>query len=107
MTVPSCANLREHWRKRAARVAVQRGTAKMVLSARRELLPKAAPFTVTFTRMAARHLDTDNLAFSFKAIRDGVAEALGVSDAPTSGVEWKYLQAKSKSPMVRIEITKE
>jgi hypothetical protein len=50
---------------------------------------------VTITRIAPCELDDDNLAGSAKAVRDGVADWLGVDDrTKRSGVVWKYEQAR-------------
>lgn len=95
-----------HWRAKAHIVSEQRKLAFMVLKAN-NFSRQVAPLTVTLTRMSQRFLDDDNLAHAFKAIRDGVADALGVSDAPGSGVAWRYEQEKSKTACVRIEVARE
>lgn len=58
---------------------------------------------VTLTRLGPRKLDSDNLAGSFKAIRDGVADALGIDDG-SELIQWEYRQEKSKECSVVIEI---
>ena len=40
-------------------------------------------------------LDSDNLASSLKAVRDGVADAMGVDDG-CSRIQWCYAQRKGK-----------
>lgn len=61
---------------------------------------------VLMVRVGPRFFDTDNLAHAFKAVRDGVAEGLGVSDAPDGPVTWWYHQAKrSKYDGFEIHIT--
>ena len=50
---------------------------------------------VTLTRIGARKLDSDNLARSMKAVRDGIADALGIDDG-SDRIEWKYAQEKGK-----------
>jgi len=50
---------------------------------------------ITLTRIAPRALDSDNLASGLKAVRDGVADALGVDDG-TSRIEWRYAQERGK-----------
>lgn len=62
----------------------------------------ALPVTVTLVRVGPRALDDDNLAFAFKAIRDGVADALGVKDHDAR-VTWAYAQEKGPYA-VRIEL---
>lgn len=49
------------------------------------------PVAVTLTRQGPRALDDDNLAFAFKSIRDGVAQALGIKDHDKR-VTWRYAQ---------------
>lgn len=107
LAVPSCANLREHWAKKAKRTTDQRTAVRFAIRAHIDGMPRELPLTVTLTRMSQRFLDDDNLAHAFKAIRDGVADALGVSDAPGSGVAWRYEQEKSKTACVRIEVARE
>ena len=53
------------------------------------------PFAVvvTITRVAPRALDDDNLARSAKAVRDQVAELLGVDDRDPR-VTWRYAQER-------------
>lgn len=64
----------------------------------------ASGIVVTLTRIGARPLDTDNLAYAFKSIRDGVADAFGIRD-DDKRIAWEYAQEKG-SPAVRIEISK-
>ena len=99
----SMANVREHWAVRAKRnkahrtaVAAQFGWCPTAL--------KETPFplVVTLTRHGKRLLDDDNLAGSFKAIRDEVATQLGRDDNPKSGISWVYKQDKSKEYWIEI-----
>lgn len=53
----------------------------------------SAPLVVTLTRIAPRRLDGDNLQRSLKAVRDGVADALGVDDGDER-LEWRYEQRR-------------
>lgn len=64
------------------------------------------PVEVVLTRIAPRELDDDNLARSFKAVRDQVAVHLGVDDR-SKLVTWRYAQEKGKPReyAVRIEVT--
>lgn len=88
--VVSVANLREHWAVKAKRAAHHRSMARLVMG---QHLRPTLPVVVTFTRVAPRQLDDDNLRSGFKAIRDGVADWLGVDDRHP-GVEWRYEQAR-------------
>lgn len=99
------ANLRIHWGKRARRAKKQRQAARLFVRAARPALPATGAIAVTLTRIAPRVLDTDNLASGLKAVRDGVADALGVNDG-SSRIEWRYAQEKGKPReyAVRVEI---
>ena len=92
------ANLREHWAKRARRVRKQRQAARLLVRAannRADISALSGPITVTLTRLAPRGLDSDNLSSSLKAVRDGVADALGIDDG-CSRIEWRYTQRKGQ-----------
>lgn len=92
LRIVSVANLREHWRTRANRARLHRSTAQAVL--RSHPVP-AMPVTVTLTRVSPRALDDDNLAHAFKAVRDGVADWLGLPDN-NPAIRWQYAQRKGK-----------
>lgn len=63
-------------------------------------------WTVTFTRIAPRELDDDNLRSSFKSIRDGVADAFGCSDRdPRLLFEYAQERGRPHEYAVRITIT--
>lgn len=83
-------------------------------------IPK--PYTVRFTRLAPRRLDSDNLIMAFKKIRDELSDSLnpdnlhyyvdkkgkvkqlkGRNDDDPE-VTWEYAQETSKSYAIRIEI---
>ena len=90
------SNLREHWAKRARRAREQRQAARLLVRAANNLADASVssdPITITLTRIAPRRLDSDNLAGSLKAVRDGVADALGIDDG-SSRIEWRYAQRK-------------
>ena len=61
--------------------------------------------TVTLTRIAPRKLDCDNLRGALKAVRDGVADWLGVDDG-SERITWKYAQERGKPKWhsVRVEV---
>lgn len=59
--------------------------------------PMPLPVVVTFVRVSPRPLDDDNLAASFKSMRDEVAVWLGVDDGPReTRVTWRYEQEHSR-----------
>lgn len=84
LRLQSEANTRDKWRG-VERAKLQRGIAS-------RLLLRAAPkptdkLVVLLTRVAPRRLDSDNLARSLKAVRDGVADALKRDDGDPS-ITW-------------------
>lgn len=99
MPLPSAANLRMHPMQRARRVAAQRQIGYLLVSANS---PPSLPARITLTRIAPRLLDDDNLAYAFKAVRDGVADALGVNDRDPR-VSWSYSQERGAAA-IRITI---
>ncbi len=104
--IPSVANLREHWSTKAKRTKSQRNAVVLArhgggfLSAI-AAITRGEPLVCTLTRIG-RKLDDDNLASAFKAVRDQVAEELGVDDG-SDAVAWRYAQEKGKAG-IRIEI---
>lgn len=99
----SVANIREHWSVRHRRAAAHRLAALVV--------PKCLPLpcAVTIERLycgRGQQMDDDNLASAGKALRDGIAQRLGVDDADPS-VTWAYSQARSTENGVRVTITSE
>ena len=90
-------NIREHWIKAARRHQEQRfGVENALKGALFQL-----PCTVKLTRHGTRTLDSDNLQFSFKWVRDSVADFLipglkrgRADDDPR--IEWIYDQKKVK-----------
>ena len=83
-----------HWAKRKRISDVQKEQTRLswlgAFSGDRTKWPKP-PATVTFIRRSARVMDDDNLRMAMKAIRDTIAELLGVDDGDPS-VRWEYAQ---------------
>ncbi len=107
LSLPSAANLREHWAARAKRVKSQRAAVllampRMKLQRERNWLDLNGKLVVTMVRISPRKLDSDNLAFAFKGCRDQVAEQLGINDN-SERVAWCYEQ-ESGPPSVRIAL---
>jgi hypothetical protein len=94
----STMNVREHWAVRAKRAKTQREATQWACKSLERVEP---PLIITLTRIGTRKLDSDNLAASFKAIRDGVADWLGIDDGDER-LTWNYAQEKGKYG-VRIE----
>lgn len=104
MALPSMANARGHTKHKHAKVAS--GQRRSTLLLLRQHRPPGLPVSVRLTRVAPRPLDSDNLQRSLKAVRDGVADWLGVDDG-CDEVRWFYAQAVDGRPhyvAARIEI---
>jgi len=96
LRIVSTLNVREHWSKRHKRAQAHRKAALVV--------PKAElPVTVKLTRIGLKTLDGDNLQGGLKALRDGIADRLGVDDADPR-VTWEYAQERGEYA-VRVEIS--
>lgn len=101
----SAANAREHWTKKAARNRKERLAVALYFRACPSILrDSAAPLVVSLRRFGKRLLDDDNLAGSFKAIRDEVAASLRRDDGPKSGIRWDYSQAIAKEYAIEIRV---
>ena len=104
------ANRREHWAPRAKRTKEQRIAARWFCMAAMDGKPVRPPLRITLRRIAPRCLDSDNLARSMKAVRDGVADALGIDDGDER-LTWVYKQAqgapKQYEVWVDVEIREE
>jgi hypothetical protein len=90
---PPGLNAREHWRARARRVKAERESAAWALIGK----PKPpTPCSVRLTRYAPSNgLDDDNLAGALKAIRDAVADWLGIDDKHADQVRYVYAQERA------------
>jgi len=86
LRIVSVANLREHWSKRAKRAKAHRAAAIAVPQ-------HPLPCVVTIIRIAPRMLDDDNMQSGAKALRDGIADRLGVKDNDPR-VQWLYRQER-------------
>ena len=88
----SIANMRLHWAVKAKLAKAHRSAARVGLETVAPE-PPALPLTVILTRCGPRTLDTDNLSSALKAVRDGVADWLGVDDG-SAQLDWQYQQRK-------------
>lgn len=102
LRIESVANKREHWAVTAKRTSTHRLAA---ISIQKHKVPPL-PCTVTITRIAPKQLDSDNLQSGAKALRDGIADRLGVNDNDPR-VTWVYAQERGepREYAVRIEIS--
>lgn len=94
----SALNQREHWGKRARRAKHERMVGFTFTP--RGLVP---PLTITLTRIAPRQFDSDNLAASFKGLRDGIADRIGIDDGDPI-VKWRYAQRRGKPKEYAVEM---
>lgn len=100
------ANVREHHMVKARRASEQRQLARMALTP--QIPPIREPHVwhdieVRITRIGPRKLDSDNLARACKAVRDGIADAVGLDDGDPR-FDWDYDQrTKGRSYGVIIE----
>lgn len=90
------SNLRQHWAVRAKRAKEQKDLARLITKMQpiNSLLPPKRCLEITLIRIGKRFLDSDNLAASQKAIRDGIADALGIDDG-SALLRWAYGQMKA------------
>lgn len=98
LRIVSEANKREHWRYRQRRSKACRSAAVAVPTG----IP--VPCVIHLTRIAPRRLDDDNLQSGFKALRDGIADRLGVKDNDPR-VIWSYDQERGKPHEYAARIT--
>jgi hypothetical protein len=86
------SNARGHWSRRHRRAAEQRAVARMRCAVVPGW-PLTLPVVVTLIRTSKGSLDDDNLRGALKAVRDGVADALGIDDRDPC-VRWDYAQKR-------------
>lgn len=99
-------NRREHWASRARRVKAQRAATMLALRCSREDpsdYKLAMKIRVLLVRIGPRRLDGDNLQGALKAVRDAVAEWVGIDDG-NDWYEWVYAQETGRPASVRIHI---
>lgn len=93
LRVVSEANARGSWHGGASRAARQRSAVGLALQQHHR---PALPVSVRLVRWAPRKLDGDNLQRALKAVRDAVAEWLGVDDGDAR-VSWHYAQGVART----------
>ncbi len=104
MRIVSVANMRLHWAAKARLAKNQRTRTRMSLAAVAQSSGvEVLPVTVVLTRIAPRKLDGDNLQSGFKAVRDGVADWLGVDDG-SNMIDWQYVQRHGAAGEYAVEV---
>lgn len=90
----------EHWSKRHKRAREQRAVSRLFFANKvasyRSHLAGGGGVLVSMIRIApSSGLDDDNLRSSLKAVRDGIADALG-SDDRNPKILWEYSQTRGE-----------
>lgn len=98
-------NRREHWAVAASRAKKERQTTRLCV--RCAIRPISGDlnghYKITLTRFGKRKMDGDGVQASFKHVRDGIADALGINDGDDR-LEWVYAQCSSKKYYISINI---
>lgn len=99
------ANRRDHWAVRSGRAKAQRYVAYVAAVAAirkpiRDRIRGGGRWRIVLTRFSPRRLDSDNLAGALKAVRDGIADALGINDGDPR-FSWRYEQEVSIAKATR------
>ena len=108
MKLESRTNQREHWSKQWRRDKHQKDIVRQLLLTKRLELPHG-PWDIFLIRIKpedrrVKFLDSDNLQASFKAIRDQVADWLGIDDGDESAASWNYSQETGPEYAIEVEI---
>jgi len=99
------SNQREHWAAKAKRAKTQRGAARLLTHHTMTGIDLRCPLRITLTRIAPRALDGDNLGPALKAVRDGVAEALGfANDRESPRLWWRHRQRRGGTGEYAVEV---
>lgn len=101
MKIVSIANLRLHWAVKARLAKSQRQKAFNALAS--IATPPELPITLVLTRVAPRKLDGDNLQSAFKAVRDGIADWIGIDDGHKQ-LDWQYRQRSDGVKVYAVEV---
>jgi hypothetical protein len=100
-------NARTHWAVRARQTKTERQAVRLGLRQAYERPATPRLVEVILTRMGPSNgLDSDNLAGAMKAVRDGVADWLGVDDRDPR-VRWVYEQRRSPTWAVMVSVASE
>lgn len=99
LVVTARTNAHVHWRQRHAIDQEDRAHGRAIVLGQagfaRQLLKPGGRIHVEFTRLSTATCDDDNLPSAFKAVRDGIAEALGIDDG-SDRYAWSYGQRRIK-----------
>lgn len=103
------SNQRDHWSQKHRDRGGIRPTVKLQVQQHVKVrgLSLRPPCSVLLVRLAPGTLDTDGVVSALKAVRDGVADALGSDDSARAGIRWVYDQARAPYYAIRIEIRRD
>lgn len=99
-------NVREHWRKRYERARDQRWLTRITADAACHKSQVWLPVAITMTRVGGKHMDDDNLRSATKAVRDGLADWLGINDGGND-VRWGYSEEPGGRTSSGVRVTVE
>lgn len=88
MRLVSESNARQHWTKKHARTANRRSLVGMIV--RTKIGRVTYPVRVDLTYHNSRRIDPGNIGVAFKAVQDGIADAIGVDDGNLDFYDWHY-----------------
>lgn len=91
IVVISEANTHDHWTARHERNKSQQEQFDFEYLALLGKVTVAPPCRIILTRIGQNEMDSDNLAGSFKHVRDAIARTLGVDDGSPL-LTWEYRQ---------------
>lgn len=93
-----------HWAVKSRARKHQRNWAKLEVGSHLRAAVITAPCRVVLTRCGpSSGLDGDGLQAALKAVRDGIADALGINDRDPC-VEWLYEQRREKTWSVEVRV---
>jgi crossover junction endodeoxyribonuclease RusA len=97
-------NARSHWRAKAKQTKVHRHRAKVITLAALggQPAPQIRSYTLLFYFPDLRHRDDDNAGASFKAYRDGIADALRIDDHRLTMSASPQMLADPKNPRLEV-----
>lgn len=99
-------NTREHWAKKAKRIADERGWTRWATRAATNRCSMEPPYRVSVTRVypnRGKAMDAQNLPDALKAVIDGIADELGIDDGDER-IEWVWGQEVGDEYAVRVRI---
>lgn len=102
------ANNTDHWTVKSKRKKLQKTLLQLRWQKEKPNVP--LPCKVKLTRLAPRKLDSDNLVYCFKHIRDVIADLIrpGLSPGQADScdlIKWDYSQESAPGRSIRIEIS--